>query len=402
MTLPLSGIRVADFSWVGAGSFTTKLLADHGADVVKVESQTKVDGIRLSPPFKDGVPGINRSGYFADRNTSKRSLALNLKTSEGQRIARELVIHSDVVANNFTPGVMDRFGLGWDDVRELNPGIIYLAMSMQGSTGPGRDNLGYGQTIAAMVGLQHLTGLPDREPVGTGTNYPDHVPNPCHAAFAVLAALRHKRRTGQGQLIDLAQTEPTISVLGTAMVHASVNGTEPNRTGNSHPCFAPHGVYACGGDTDDWLALAVMHDDHWRAAADVLGLDAPAAWDHEAARKAAEREVDAAVSARTRLGDAAELAAKLRARGVPAGKVSTAEDLMADDQLRHREHWVVLAHPEMGETLYSAPPFRLSRTPGELRRPAPRLGEHTEEICTSVLGMDLAAVRRLQAEGVLA
>lgn len=398
--MPLSGVRVADFSWVGAGSFTTKVLADHGADVIKVESSARVDSIRLSPPFKDGQAGVNRSGYFADRNTSKRSLALNLKSDEGRELALTLVSQSDIVTNNFTPGVMERLGLGWDDVRVHNPGLIYLAMSMQGSSGPARDHLGFGLTIGAMVGLQHLTGLAEREPIGTGTNYPDHIPNPTHAAFAVLAALRHRRRTGEGQYIDLAQTEPTLSVLGESILEASVNGVEPGRTGNSHPRFVPHGVYACGGE-DEWIALAVTSDDQWPALVRLVGLDPPVAWSGELARKASEADLDALIAARLQHWSVDDLVARLREAGISAGKVSTARDVIQDPQLQARKHWVTLDHPEMGPSLYSAPSFRLSRTPGALRRPAPCLGEHTHEICRSVLDLTEGEIERLVENGVL-
>lgn len=397
---PLTGVRIADFTWVGAGAFTTKLLADHGADVIKVESHAKIDGLRLSPPFKDGEPGVNRSGYFADRNSSKRSLALNLKTDEGQMLARDLITRCDIVANNFTPGIMEKFGLGYEQVRELKPDIIYLSMSMQGSTGPERDYLGYGQTIAAMVGLQHLTGLPHRMPIGTGTNYPDHIPNPAHAAFAVLAALRHRRRTGEGQLIDLAQTEPTISVLATSILEASVNGSAPGRMGNAHRRWAPHGVFQCAGE-DEWIALAVTNDAQWAALVDTLDLTVPEEWGAEAVRKESESELDSLLACTLVDRSAADLAGQLRAAGVPAGKVKTARDVLDDDQLLFRKHWISLDHPEMGETIYGGPPFRFSKTPGGLRGPAPCLGQHTREVCQSVLGLNSAQIDRLEQEGVL-
>ena len=162
--LPLEGIRVADFTWIGAGSFTTKLLADHGADVIKIESHGRMDSLRSSRPYQDGIPGINRSGYFADRNSSKRSVTLDMKTAEGQELARRLIATSDVVANNFTPGTMEKFGLGYEAVREIKQDIVYIAMSMQGASGPEHKYLGYGLTMGALTGLQFLSGLPDREP----------------------------------------------------------------------------------------------------------------------------------------------------------------------------------------------------------------------------------------------
>ncbi|MEU6641946.1 CoA transferase [Saccharomonospora sp. NPDC046836] len=399
-THALSGIRIADFSWVGAGSFTTKLLADHGADVIKIESSHKVDGLRLAPPFSGGEPGHNRSGYFADRNSSKRSITVNLKSAEGREVARSLIRASDVVVNNFTPGVMDRFGLGWADVRQFKPDIVYLAMSMQGATGPSSAELGYGMTIGALVGLQHLTGLADDEPVGTGTNYPDHIPNPGHAAFAVLAALRHRRRTGEGQYIDLAQTEPTIALLGTALLQAETTGIDPVRNGNHHARHAPHNVYPCTGD-DEWVALAVTDDRQWEALADLLGIERRPEWTHETGRKAAEQDLDTAIRDRTIHWEAEQLAERARAAGVAAGKVNNARDLLADPQLAHRDHWIRLRHPEMGSTVYSAPAFRLSKTPGELSRPAPCLGQHTQEVCESVLHLTPEETQRLRDSGAL-
>jgi crotonobetainyl-CoA:carnitine CoA-transferase CaiB-like acyl-CoA transferase len=400
---PLNGIRIIDFCWVGAGSYATKLLADQGADVIKVESMTRIDGIRLSRPFAGGQPGVNRSGYFADRNTSKRSCAINMKTERGQAIARSLVETCDVVANNFTPGVMERFGLGWEDVRELNPRAVYLAMSTQGDGGPERDYLGYGMTISGLVGLHALSGLPGRLPVGTGTNYPDHIPNPCHAAFAVLAALRHARRTGRGQYIDLSQTEATLPVLGPALVAASISGTDPEPLGNRHGRWTPHGVYPCAGD-DRWIAISVTSDDQFRRLVDVLGLPAEAigGLDTEAKRRANADLIDRLVEEATRSWGMASLAQVLQDAGIPAAPVHDARGVVdSDPQLAARGHWLRLDHAEMGTSLYNAPPFRFSVTDNEISQPAPLLGEHTIEVCTSILGMPETDVRELVDEGVL-
>ena len=400
---PLAGIRIADFCWVGAGSYTTKLLADQGADVIKIESRAKVDGIRLSPPFAGGDMGVNRSGYFADRNTSKRSCTIDLKTDDGRQLARELVAQSDVVANNFTPGVMERFGLGWEDVKTLNPSAVYLAMSMQGDGGPERDYLGYGLTISALVGLHGMTAVPGELPVGTGTNYPDHIPNPCHGAFAVLAALRHVRRTGQGQYIDLAQTEATIATLGPAMFEYAVNGRDRQPIGNRHERYAPHGVYPCAGE-DRWIAIAVTSDEQFRILVDELGLPPEVVTElsDQAARLGAADRLDDLIETRTRTEDHLELAERLQRAGVAAGPVHDAEGVVdRDAQLAARGHWVRLEHEEMGETLYNALPFRLSRTPTELSVQAPMLGEHTEEVCREVLGLDDDRIQELLDQGVL-
>jgi benzylsuccinate CoA-transferase BbsF subunit len=401
---PLAGITVADFTWIGAGSYTTKILADFGADVIKIESAERLDTLRDAKPFQGGIRGVNRSGYFADRNSSKRSVTLNLKTEEGRALARRIVEGSDVVANNFTPGTMEKFGLGYEAVRALRKDIVYIAMSMHGQDGPEAKYLGYGLTMGAVTGLHHLCGLPDQEPAGTGTNFPDHVPNPSHAAFAILAALRHRRRTGEGQFIDVAQIEPTIALLGPAVMDYTTNGRVAGRVGNQHIAAAPHGVYPARGD-DRWIAISAPTDAAWRSLLQVLEdpalaqdarfATATARWDHRAA-------LDAALGRVTAQHDALELAQRLQQRGVAAGPVQDAADvLQRDPQLRARGHWVHLDHPEMGRTVYNALPFRMSRTPGYPNRPAPLLGQHTDEVLRDRLGLAQSEIDALRSRGAL-
>ncbi|MFJ4465946.1 CaiB/BaiF CoA transferase family protein [Streptomyces sp. NPDC089424] len=400
--LPLDGIRVADFTWVGAGPFLTKPLADHGADVIKIESRTRTDPIRGMAPFRDGSPGTDRSGYFANRNTSKRSLCLDLKDPRGRDLALELIARSDVVANNFTPGTMDRLGLGYHDVLEVRPDVVYLDMPMQGNAGPHRDFRGYGLTIAAAGGLLGLTGHSGRPPVGTGTNYPDHVPNPLHAAVAVLAALRRRRRTGEGQYVELAQLESTVNVVGPALLAAAA-GLPAGRRGNEDTVAAPHGVYPCAGE-DRWCAVSVSTDRQWTALTRTLG-DPPWASRPDLAtaegRRAARQELEGFMASATATRQAGELADALTAAGVPAAAVSDAEQVLADPQLNARGHWVVLDHPEMGPSVYDNIPYRLSTTPGALRGPAPLLGADTREVCQDLLGLDPDAYERLAEEGVV-
>ncbi len=401
---PLEGIRVTDFTWIGAGSFATKMLADAGADVIKIESSERLDSLRVAPPFKDKIKGVNRSGYFSDRNTSKRSFALNLKNPRSRDIVLKLVEKSDVVANNFTPGVMERLGLDYASIREVKPDIVYLSMSMQGSTGPHSRYLGYGLTIGALSGLHHLSGLPDRLPAGTGTNYPDHMPNPCHAVFAVLAALRHRRRTGEGQYIDIAQTEPTIALLAPAVLDYTVNGRVATRSGNDRPGVAPHGVYPVAG-SDRWIAIAVTDDRQWAALVNVLGQPDWARsdrWSTAADRYRDRSDLDRLLGQETARRDGEELMSALQSAGVPAGLVRDAADLIdRDPQLAHRGHWVKLNHAEMGETIYNAPPYRFSKSRVELRTPAPLLGEHTREVLQELLGIGAEEGEALIREGVL-
>ncbi|ALM83605.1 CaiB/BaiF CoA-transferase family protein [Bordetella sp. N] len=401
--LPLTGVRVTDFTWIGAGSYTTKILADAGAEVIKIESADRVDSLRLAAPYKDGVKGLNRSGYFADRNSSKRSLTLNMKHPKALELVFRLIRQSDIIANNFTPGVMDRFGLGYDAVRAVKEDIIYLTMSMQGASGPQKHYLGYGATMAAVTGIQHLTGIPGREPAGTGTNYPDHIPNPCHATFAVLAALRHRRRSGEGQRIDMAQTEPTVALLGPAVLEYTANGHVPQARGNRHPQAAPHGVFRCAGE-DRWIAVTVMNDQQWQGLRTALGAPAwmdDARLDSVQGRLAHVEEVEEKLTTETQRQPVEALVQVLQEHGVPAGRVSTAADVIDDPQLRHRGHWLTLNHPEMGPSLYNAQPFRNARSATGQARPAPLLGQHTHEICTTLLGLDDAEIARLAEDGAL-
>ncbi|MDB5921821.1 MAG: CoA-transferase, partial [Betaproteobacteria bacterium] len=378
--LPLEGVRVTDFSWIGAGSYATKILGDLGANVIKIESTKALDQLRTGGPFKDKKKGVNRSGYFADRNTSKRSITINMKHPRALDLVKKLIAKTDIVANNFTPGVMERFGLGYAEVQALKPDIIYLSMSMNGQKGPETNYLGYGASIAALTGLTYLTGVPGRAPVGTGTNYPDHIPNPSHAAFAVLAALRYRRRTGKGQQIDLAQVEPMTALLGPTLLDYTVNGHNQACSGNQHPWAAPHGVYPCAGE-DRWIAIAVMDDAQWTMLVEVLGSPSwahEARWDNVAARRSACDELDTFIGAETAKWEAEKLMTALQTRGVSAGVVQNAEDVITrDPQLAHRGHWIKLKHAEMGETIYNGPPFRFSRTVAGLRSAAPLLGEHT-------------------------
>ena len=400
--LPLTGVRIADFTWVGAGPFLTKPLADHGADVIKVESRTRTDSIRDMPPFANGVRGINRSGYFANRNSSKKSICLDLKTTEGRDLALRLIAVSDIVVNNFTPGTMDRLGLGYDEARRVRPDVIYLEMPMQGSTGPHRDYRGYGQSIGAAGGVFGLSGYPDRPPVGTGTNYPDHVPNPLHGAIAVLAALRNRRRTGRGQYIEVAQLESTVNLIGPAMVAAAA-GEPTSRRGNQDDYAIPHGVYPCAGD-DTWCAIAVESDTQWSALVQVLGSPdwALSPTLQSSAGRRANPRLDESLASETAGWEPTLLADALTAVGVPAARVNTARDLIdSDPQLRARGHWVKLRHPEMGDTIYDGIPYRLSKTPGRLQWAAPQLGADTWDVLTDLLGVSNSEYNRLEASGAV-
>jgi benzylsuccinate CoA-transferase BbsF subunit len=398
----LRGVRFADLTWAGAGPFSTKILADFGAEVIKVESATRVDPVRLGGPYRDGVAGVNRSGYFASRNTGKRSVALNLKSEEGRAVVRDLIRTADVVSNNFGPGAMDRLGLGYEDCRAIKPDIIHLSMPMYGEDGPLSSLLGVGMTIGAVTGMMSLTGYAGGPPIGPGTHFPDHAANPYHAAFAVLAALRHRRRTGRGMKIDLAQVESTINTVGVPVIEHALTGREPERVGNRSTAHAPHNVFRCAGE-DRWCAVTVLTDAQWRALCGVLG--DPALQDAELATAAGRLrrvdEVEAAVARWTAGREAEDAMATLQAAGVPAGVVSDSRTLIERDaQLRHRGYIQRIDHPELGVAAYTSPPFRLDGERVELSRP-PLLGEHTDAVLGGMLGYGAERIAALRASGAI-
>jgi benzylsuccinate CoA-transferase BbsF subunit len=401
----LSGIRFTDLTWAGAGPFGTKVFSDFGAEVLKIESMSRPDPVRRGGPFKDGVAGTNRSGYFASRNTGKRSISLDLKNPEGREIALRLIAQSDVVSNNFGPGAMERLGLTYDEVRAVKPDIIYLSMPMYGEDGPLSTLLGVGMTIAAVTGLMWMAGYGRGEkPLGPGTHYPDHAANPYHAAFAVLAALRYRRHTGRGMKIDLSQVESTANFVGASILEASVHDREPEHTGNRSRRDAPHNVFRCAGE-DAWCAIAVESDTEWLALAATIGrqdLAARPELRRAAGRLAATEELEAAVTAWTRAHGAVEAGTILQNAGVPAARVSSARDLVEEDtQLAARGYWQTLEHPEMGPSLFTAPPFTIDGERVELRRP-PLFGEHTQEVLTGLLGMSDAEIAELAERKILA
>lgn len=399
----LEGIRFADLTWAGAGPFSTKLFSDFGADVIKFESASHPDPVRVGGPYRDGIPGFNRSGYFASRNTGKKSFAINLKAPGSRELILEIIRRSDVVSNNFGPGAMDRLGLGYEAVRAVKPDIIYLSMPMYGEDGPLAALTGLGMTISAVSGLMWHTGYHGGPPLGPGTHFPDHAANPYHAAFAVLAALRYRRVCGGGMKIDLSQVESTINCMGIPFIEYAGTGVERARSGNRSPHHAPHDLFRCAGE-DEWCAIAVMEDAQWPALCEVIGapeLTRDASLETAEGRVAQADRIGEAVSRWTAGRSAVSAMAALQARGVPAGVVATSRYLLDEDaQLRHRRYWQHVDHPEIGESRFTAPPYLLDGERVELTRP-PLFGEHTDELLADILGFTPERIQALRAEGVL-
>jgi benzylsuccinate CoA-transferase BbsF subunit len=399
-----SDLRVLDFCWVGAGAFVTRLLADLGADVIKVESRAHPDNLRLSGPHKSGAKPLEGSGYFASRNTNKKSIALNMGHPEARALAKRLAAQCSVVTNNFRPGIMERWGLGYEDLSAVDPALIYLAMPMQGSRGPHKSYIGFGSTIAAISGLVEMSGSPDRAPIGTGTHYPDHVPNPGHALVGLLAAIFHRVRTGEGQYIELAQLESTVNLLGPSILGYAASGALPRRSGNRRNGSVPCGVFPCAGD-DVWCAIEIENDRTWRALAETLGRPqwmTDPSFDTLAGRSARIDAIEAKLAQQTRALDAEELVARLQARGVASSVVETSRDVMEDRQLNARGYWREIDHAEMGRITVNVPPF-FSTQEGRKREPSPPplLGEQTREIATTLLGLSQSECTRLMNEQVL-
>ncbi len=411
---PLEGLRVADFSWFGAGPIAGNTLACFGAEVVRVESLAKIDSLRVGHPFAmnaDGAfkSGYNVSGYFNNFNAGKLSLQLNMNTEKGQEIGYRLIEKSDIFLSNFTPRVIDKWNLRYEQIAAVKPDIIAAYAPMQGLWGPHKDFLGFGAVLTPVVGISEMSGFPNRPPFGVGTNYPDYVLNPGHTVTAILAALRHRRRTGKGQRIELAQLESIVSTLGTAVPDYLANGHVQTRTGNRSPIMSPHGAFRCADDAssvnspDRWVALGLRT--LWPEFCEVLGHPEAASDPRFAtfeARKANEDDLEALVNGWTSTWCAEDLVEALQARGIPAGVVQNAQDLLDKDiHIRERGYYEYLDHPETGRSAYDGPAARLSRTPGHHAAPAPLLGEHTFEVCERIIGLTPDEIGDLMAEEVL-
>ncbi|MBI2887595.1 MAG: CoA transferase [Chloroflexi bacterium] len=388
--LPLRDIRVADFTWIGAGPTCTRFLAFFGAEVIIIESHTR-GGIRMGQPQAKGPTGSpNLSGFFNNLNSCKESITLNMRTPQGVDVARRLIGLSDIVVNNFSPGVMDRWGLGYDELVKVNPGVIMAEMPVAGRWGPHKRMIGYGATVEAFSGINEMTGYPDRPPTGTEINYPDYASNPYHLATALLSALHYRNQTGCGQYIEVAQLESTASVMETYVLDYTVNKRVQTRTGNHAAYASPHSVYRCQGE-DRWVAIAVTSEEEWCGFQRALG---EPEWTKDPryatlqGRKEHEEELDRLVEGWTSARSPQEAMRLLQAQGVPAGMVQNMEDAMErDPHLAARGFYARLEHPEAGLTRYDGLVAKLSATPGRLRAPAPLLGEHNDYVFRELLGM---------------
>ena len=410
--MPFDGLKVLDFTWVGVGPITTKHLADFGADVIRIESVSRPDVLRNAAPFKDGVAGINRSQFPASYNTSKRGLGLNLASPEGRQLIKKIIVEwkPDVIAESFTPRVMRGWGLGYSDVREMLPDVVYFSTCQQGQTGPHSSYAGFGQLAGSLAGFYYVTGWADRDPAGPYGAYSDFI-NPPNAAAAVVAALEFRRRTGKGQHLDLSQYECATHYLAPFIMDHLTNGATLERRGNEDDRHAPHNVYRCA-DTEriytgvgpSWIAIAVADDVQWRSLCKIMGrtdwIEDERFSTLDSRRKHAAL-IDDGIVSWTRDKNARQLMDDLQRVGVPAGLVQSQADLWEDPQVAHRGFFQWLDHTECGPMPYDGIVSHLSKTPGALRRPQALVGEHNREILREILGMDDDAIADLVVAGVL-
>lgn len=413
---PLEGLRVGDFSWFGAGPIAANTLAQFGAEVVRVESETKPDSLRRVHPFAmnaDGTfkDGYNVSGYFNNFNAGKLSMQLNLNTEKGQEVGYRLIEKCDFFLTNFTPRVIDKWNLRYEQISKVNPRIIAAYAPMQGLEGPHRDFLGFGAVLTPVTGISEMSGFPNRPPFGVGTNYPDYVINPGHTVTAMLAALRYRNRTGKGQCVELPQLESVVNVLGTAVAEQLTNGTNPTRNGNRSISASPHGAFRCAddpesvGSTDRWVVIACRDEGEWRRAAAALGHPEAAEdgrFANFSARKHNEDELEAMIGSWVRDQRAEDVCARLQEAGVPAGVVQNSQDLLdRDPHMKSRGYYQYVEHPEAGREAHDGPAAVLSETPGQVPGPAPLMGEHTMDVCERIIGLNMDEIADLLAEGVL-
>ncbi len=398
--LPLEGVRVLDFTWAWAGPQATLLLALLGAEVLKVESRRRLDHSRLrSLVAGPSMTGPDASFIFNTLNLNKLSVTLNLSKPEAIDIARSLTKVSDVVTENMRPGVLDRLGLGYEDLKKIKPDIVMLSSSAVGATGPERFATGYAPTFAAMGGMAYITGRIGGRPAPLMGTIDLRVGST--GAFAVLAALYHRKMTGEGQYIDLSSAEAVSFLMGDAFMDYTMNGRVQERSGNRDRAMAPHGVYRCR--EDKWVSIAIGNETEWRAFCGVVGderlkdgrfVDEFTRWENQDA-------LDEIIEDWTKERSHLEVMELLQPAGVAAMPVYGGEEIVKDPHVQQRGIIEEVEHPLLGKRHVLGPPWKLSKTPARILRPGPLLGQHNDYVLGELLGMSKEEIERLTAEEVL-
>jgi crotonobetainyl-CoA:carnitine CoA-transferase CaiB-like acyl-CoA transferase len=401
--LPLQDIKVLDLMWAMAGPAYSRVLADFGATIVRVESESAIEVARTIQPFMNDEPGPDNSGLFANMNAGKLGMTLDLRRPEAREVFCDLVRWADVLVESFSPKAMRSWGLGYEDLRTINPGLIMVSSCLMGQSGPLSLYAGFGTAAAAICGYSNIVGWPDRDPSGPFSAYTDYV-SPRFTLIALMAALEHRRATGEGQYIDFSQAEASMQFMAPLMLDYTVNGRVFERRGNRDDRYCPHAVYPATGE-DRWVAIACTTDEHWRSLCEEMGrpdLAADASLSTAAGRRDREAELDELIGAWTAGQDALDVQARLQARRVPCHEAANSSQSYADPQLQHRGHFVHAEHSLHGTFCVEGPRARLSRTPGVVRRAGPTMGEHLFEVLTEHLGYDVDKAADIIATGALA
>jgi crotonobetainyl-CoA:carnitine CoA-transferase CaiB-like acyl-CoA transferase len=409
---PLKNYRILDLSRIWAGPYCTKLLADMGAEVIKMESLSVYDshrgpvqpapGIAAYPDADPGHEPWNRNGWFNCLHMSKYGITLELTQPAGRQVFEELVSISDVVVENFRQGSLERLGYTYETLRQARPDLIYVSMPAFGNTGPWKGYVAYGIGQEQLSGMAHMTGYRDDGPMKSGINHGDPITG-SHAAGVVLAALRYRKRTGHGMFIDVSQQESAVALIGGEVLAYQMTGQEPERRGNRSPYFAPHNTYPTAGE-DRWVTIACTTDAEWRWLAETVGGTELAADPRFAAaedRLQNQDELDRIIARWTTDREMYDIARQLQAAGVPAGPVLRGPDLLEDPHYRERGTFVEVDHPRVGPKHYPGIAWKMSATPGLVRWPAPTLGQHNQQIYSQLLGHSEAEIAQLEQDGVI-
>jgi crotonobetainyl-CoA:carnitine CoA-transferase CaiB-like acyl-CoA transferase len=405
---PLTGVRILDLTHVWAGPLATRILADLGAEVFKVEAAS-ARGMRVIPPHGAGIyphgdPGTepwNRQGIFNKLNRNKKGLSIDLKSDDGRKLLLSLAGQCDVIVENFSARTMPRLGLDYATLTTVNPGLIYLAMPGFGTTGPYRDFVAYGPSVEPMTGLTAVMGYSGDEPRMTAMALPDACAG-VTAAAAIVTAIARRTDTGKGGFIDLSLHEAAISLFGEFPIERQLTGAEPEVFGNAHPEYAPHGIYPCSG-ADAWIHIAIRTDREWKRLCGVAAGALPDAAEYATAagRRADAAALDLRVADWTRSHDKVSLMHALQREGIAAGAVLNAPELLSDPHLDARGFLVTLGAPHIEPFPYPGSPVRIDGQHAEDWFAAPRLGEHNADVLQDVLGLDAEEIARLAAAGVI-
>ena len=409
----LGGLRILDLSQVAAGPYATMFLGFMGAEVIKIESLSRMDinrgKARPSPDdlrvYPDGDPGEhpwNTTAHHVHRNINKRSLTLDLGAKRGKELFLELAKVCDVLVENYRGSVMDRLGLGYDVVSRLNPGLIYMKISSQGANGPEANYGSLGSTLEQTAGLASITGYDDDLPLMTNLVYPDPVVG-ILSFGALMTALRRRLKTGSGCLVDLSQREVTTMLLGEAILDFSVTGRIAGTMGNRHRDMAPQGVYPCSGE-DMWVAISVSSDEEWESLCRVMGqphLASDSRFADPKSRRNNHDDIDLVISTWTETQDHYQVMYLLQAQGVPAAPVLKGGEVIDDPHLESRGFWDVVNHPEAGTYKQVTTPWLLSNSPRATSTPAPGLGEHNYQVLSGLLGLSTSEIDTLAQKSII-